>query len=427
MAHLGPFERRPRLAVAVSGGADSMALALLAARWAQARQGTVMALTVDHGLRAASAGEAAQVGTWLAARGIAHSVLPWTGPKPATAIQAAARAARYGLLLDRCRDEGILHLLVAHHRADQAETVALRRARGSGTRGLAAMAAVMPTNDARVLRPLLDVSKARLVATLAAMGQSWIEDPSNSNTAFERVRARASLAEPGGAGPSADELVRLAAAAAEGRKALDADVAGFLAAAAIVSPAGFVRVASRPLSALREPLGLEVLAAILKTVGGTLYPPRGEALARLWGEIQGGLDRRRSLAGCLIVPSPKGLLFCREPAAVEERLVDGGRPVLWDGRFLLDLMGSGPVTIAALGGHAAILRRALARQGPAAAWPAAVLATLPALGDDQGVAAVPHFGWRRKDFAGPVVVDWTFAPASPLTGGLVWHRRGTMC
>src|SRR5215472_14255742 len=118
---LGAFERRPRLAVAVSGGADSMALALSAAAWARHRGGAITALTVDHRLRPESTGEARQVGAWLTARGIAHETLVWEGPHPTGDIQAAARTARYRLLEAWCAQHGVLHLLTAHHREDQAE------------------------------------------------------------------------------------------------------------------------------------------------------------------------------------------------------------------------------------------------------------------------------------------------------------------
>src|SRR5579863_2293243 len=138
---LGPFERRPLLAVAVSGGADSLALALLASVWAKARRGRVVALTVDHRLRRESTGEARQVGRWLRRLGIAHEILTWKGPYPQGDVQAAARAARYALLEAWCHTAHCLHLLTAHHREDQVETFWLRLARGSGLDGLAAMPA----------------------------------------------------------------------------------------------------------------------------------------------------------------------------------------------------------------------------------------------------------------------------------------------
>ena len=142
MAPLGPFEPSPRIAVAVSGGPDSLALCLLADRWARARRGTAFGLTVDHRLRPESGAEAAQVRRWLTARGIAHRTLRWPGARPVTGLQEQARAARLALLTGWCRRAGVLHLLLGHQREDQAETALQRLVRGSGIDGLAAMAPV---------------------------------------------------------------------------------------------------------------------------------------------------------------------------------------------------------------------------------------------------------------------------------------------
>ena len=163
MAPLGPFEPAPRVAVAVSGGSDSLALCLLADRWTRARGGTVFGLTVDHRLRLASGAEAAQVRRWLAARAISHRTLRWTGTRPVSRIQEAARAARLALLVGWCRRAHVLHLLLGHQREDQAETVLQRLVRGSGIDGLAAMAPVRLAIESdgggvRMLRPLLPVS-----------------------------------------------------------------------------------------------------------------------------------------------------------------------------------------------------------------------------------------------------------------------------
>ncbi len=144
MAPLGPFEPAPRIAIAVSGGPDSLALCLLADRWARARGGVAFGLTVDHGLRPESGAEAAQVRRWLAARGMAHRTLRWKGAHPLSAIQEQARAARLALLTGWCRRAGVLHLLLGHQREDQAETALQRLVRGSGIDGLAAMALAPP-------------------------------------------------------------------------------------------------------------------------------------------------------------------------------------------------------------------------------------------------------------------------------------------
>jgi len=170
-----------QVAVAVSGGADSLCLALMVA---EARP--TVCLTVDHGLRPEAANEAAMVHDFLARRGIEHETLEWEGEKPAANIQAVAREARYQLMTAWCRDKGIKWLLTAHHLDDQAETLLLRLARGSGVYGLAAMAPVSnpPVGGGappRLARPFLDFPKARLVATLNAMAVDWVEDPSNQS------------------------------------------------------------------------------------------------------------------------------------------------------------------------------------------------------------------------------------------------------
>ncbi|HEC14169.1 MAG TPA: tRNA lysidine(34) synthetase TilS, partial [Rhodospirillales bacterium] len=147
MEAFAPFEAAPHIAVAVSGGPDSMGLCLLCDRWARDRGGWVTALSVDHGLRAASAEEALRVGRWMERLGIAHQTLVWPGDKPSSGIQAAARTARYKLMNGWCRDAGVLHLLLAHHRRDQAETFLMRLGRGSGPDGLAAMPAMTGTGS----------------------------------------------------------------------------------------------------------------------------------------------------------------------------------------------------------------------------------------------------------------------------------------
>src|SRR5437762_3582092 len=190
LAAIGGFEAKPLIAVAVSGGPDSLALAILADRWAREHGGQLIALTVDHRLRPESAEEAQIIGGWLAARGIAHHILVWADPKPATGIQEAARAARYRLLAGWCREQGCLHLLTAHHREDQAETYLIRRRAGSGIDGLAGMSALRELAGVRLVRPLLAVPKARLTALLETERQPFLSDPSNRNPVFERARLR---------------------------------------------------------------------------------------------------------------------------------------------------------------------------------------------------------------------------------------------
>ncbi len=223
---LGPFEAAPALAVAVSGGADSLAAALLCHAWARARGGAATALIVDHGLRPESADEAARARALLAGHGMAATILALGDTGGDRNLQAAARAGRYDALARWCRDTGVLHLVTGHHRGDQAETFFLRLMRGSGVDGLSAMAAVQPAPGCRILRPLLDTDPDRLRAYLRDQGVDWIEDPSNRDTRFRRVQVRgvlarmadgARLADGTRVADGDDVAARAAAAAAEFR------------------------------------------------------------------------------------------------------------------------------------------------------------------------------------------------------------------
>lgn len=397
---LGPWLPRDAggLAVAVSGGADSMALALLARDWAAQRGLRILALTVDHGLRAESAKEARQVASWMKAAGIPCRVLAWRGPKPAANRQEAAREARYGLLRDACAAAGIRHLLLAHHREDQAETLLLRALRGSGVDGLAAMQPARALDeDFILLRPLLDVAKADLVATLRRRGQDWIEDPSNANPAFARVRVRRALDDlAGGDARSRAELVaHLALTAknlARARLALDAAAHALLRAVAAFDPAaGIAWLEPARLRAADDEIALRALGLLLRTVGGDPLPARLERLERLLAALRGAEPVAATLHRCLLRPDRGAarILVCREarhlPAAT--RLAPGSR-LLWDGRFAITVpQGLRGLTLAPLGRHRP---DDPARPLPAAAWPA-----LPAFWRGEKLLAVPGLDWGR--------------------------------
>ncbi|WP_145678180.1 tRNA lysidine(34) synthetase TilS [Azospirillum brasilense] len=422
MDRLGGFERRPRVAVGVSGGADSLGLTLLVQRWAAERGGDVLALIVDHRLRAESAAEAERVGGWLQARGVPRAILRWDGEKPATGIQEAARAARHRLLAERCRDEGILHLALAHHRDDQAETVLLRFARGSGIDGLAGMAPVRAGGAVRVIRPLLDLPRERMVATCRAFRQEWIEDPSNRNPRFARARLRAAWETLAAEGLDAPRLADLARRAARARNALEAGTAALLAEAVEVFPEGWLRLNPTSLLAAPEELGLRALVRCIAAMGGAVYPPKDEAAERLFAEIAGGRFRGRTLGGCRIVPRNGGvgqghLVIAREPAGVTERLsLTSGGEVWWDRRFAVRLGAEtgGVVTVAKLGREGWQMVRSSGPDSGRIGLPEPVRETLPALWDGNGLAAVPHLGFSRPGF--PLSAVALHAPGVVLAG-----------
>ena len=399
MAALGPFEPAASAAVAVSGGSDSMALCLLADRWARKRGGAVLALTVDHRLRPDSAGEAQTVAGWLQGRGIEHRILTWRRAgdgTPGGSLQAAARSARYRLLQQACAEAGILHLLLAHTLDDQAETVLLRLSKGSGVDGLAAMAPVRETASVRLLRPLLGFGKSRLQATCARFGQDWIEDPSNLAPRFARGRLRRVSEALGSEGLSADRLADTARRAGRARIALEAATGDWLAKSVEIFPEGYARLDRRLLLQAPEEIGLRGLSRCLMTIGGGSHAPRLDRLERLYDAVRSGEDAGgRTLGGCRVIAEKAGrLLICREPAATGALKLDGeeGGAVDWDGRFRITLpAGRTPpeLEIRRLGvsGRSALRSAGLiARRMPAVA-----ALSLPGLWNGGTLFALPKF------------------------------------
>jgi tRNA(Ile)-lysidine synthase len=211
------LEKLRGLILAVSGGPDSTALLVLAARWAKRlkRAPKLVAVTIDHGLRAEAAREAAAVKRLARRLGIVHRTVRWRGKKPRSGLQEAARIARYRLLARAAASAGYAHIVTAHTLDDQAETILFRLARGSGLVGLAGMAyaSLLPDGDktAFLVRPLLRVPKARLLATLRAAGITYSEDPSNLDPRFTRARLRKLMPRLAREGLDAQGFARMAA------------------------------------------------------------------------------------------------------------------------------------------------------------------------------------------------------------------------
>ena len=308
MAALHPFEPTPTLAVAVSGGADSMALAWLADRWTRGQGGRVIALSVDHGLRPSSADEAALTIARLQSGGIAGEVLRLDGLTVGPDLAARARVARYTALEAACARLGILHLLVAHHAADQAETIAMRMLAGSAADGLAGMAPLVVRNAVRVLRPLLGVAPEDLRDVLRALGRSWIEDPSNHDPRWQRARLREMRRDSPGRGPATLALARSARCRRTQLAARAQDIAHELAARVTMFPEGHAVLAP-------DPISVPALRMLLRAIGRTRYAPSAAQVAPIARS-----PRPCTIAGVRLLPagrlgSPGALLVVREAAA----------------------------------------------------------------------------------------------------------------
>src|SRR5580692_10122957 len=218
----------PAIVLAVSGGPDSIALMWLAARWRRAltRGPRLVAVTVDHGLRPEAAGEARDVKRLAHALDLPHRTVRWTGAKPKSGVPAAARAARYRLLAGAAREFGATHILTAHTRDDQAETLLMRLLRGSGIAGLAAMAPITQREGVLLARPFLNVSKSQLIATLRKAKVGFADDPTNRDTHFTRPRIRAVMPVLAAEGGDARNLARLASRLARANAAIEILVDG---------------------------------------------------------------------------------------------------------------------------------------------------------------------------------------------------------
>jgi tRNA(Ile)-lysidine synthase len=222
------WKAAPAIVLAVSGGPDSIALMWLAARWRStlARGPRLIAVTVDHGLRAEAAAEARDVKRLARTLDLPHRTMRWTGEKPKTGLPAAARTARYRLLAQAARASGATHILTAHTRDDQAETVLMRLLRGSGIGGLAAMARESERDGVLLARPFLQVSKSQLVATLKKAKIGFADDPTNRDTNFTRPRLREIMPVLAAEGGDARNLARLASRLARANQAVEILVDG---------------------------------------------------------------------------------------------------------------------------------------------------------------------------------------------------------
>ena len=316
------LENSRGLILAVSGGADSTALLVLAARWAKQLKHPpkLVAVTIDHGLRAEAAREAAAVKRLARRLGVAHRTLRWQGRKPATGLQEAARNARYRLLAQAAASAGYVHILTAHTMDDQAETVLFRLARGSGLVGLSGMASVapLPLGEDRtvfLLRPLLRVPKARLLATLQAEDIAHSEDPSNRDPRFTRVRLRSLMPDLAREGLSARGLSRFAARMRRADLAIEVAVgAARNALAPLPWPErGPVRFDTARFAHLPPEVALRLLGRAISHTGDE-GPVELAKLEALYEEMRQTASRlRRTLAGALVTLDSDWIAVERAP------------------------------------------------------------------------------------------------------------------
>lgn len=318
---LEPFSGQPAILLAVSGGSDSFGMLAAFARWRGLDEATpvISVASIDHGLRPASVQECGIVMDAAARLGLPAATLHWEGAKPATGLQDAAREARYRLLAGHARAIGASAVATAHHREDQAETVLMRLARGSGPLGLKGMATTSERQGVSILRPFLWVPKARLAATAAAAGLEPVDDPSNADDRYARIRIRRLMPLLAGEGLDAQRLAILAGRMRMLDEALAHQVGGVMDRCRRPSiVAGTVVMDGR--AWLEEPFAVvqQLLSRVVAEVAPEGARERLEAIEGLAGAvlmaIAGGEALRQTLQGALVSVTADGrVIVAREP------------------------------------------------------------------------------------------------------------------
>ncbi len=354
-------------AIAVSGGADSMALMHLIAEWRRdGRTATCpppLVLTVDHGLRAAAAAEALFVAEQARCLGLQHETLHWTGAKPSSGVQDAARQARYGLMLERAtKDNPPRDLVLAHIQEDQAETLLMRLARGSGIDGLSAIrprerrvviALGHPVREIGVdlHRPLLDLPKERLVAHLRGLGLPWCEDPSNDDTRFERVRVRQSAPSLAALGLTPERLSRSARRLREERAVLQARARALALGAVDDHNGAFGELilgagSDAAVQNLLVPDLIRLVTPLLDVFGGASPPAQLsqiETLAERLCSQSAHATGRLTLGGCFVEVADhadnRRIRVFREHSrnSLPTVRIEPGQGIFWDRRFYISV------------------------------------------------------------------------------------------
>lgn len=400
-----PVASEKTIGLAVSGGADSLALMLLYADWADARKPAAIVYTLDHGLRPEARGEARMVVREAARLGLEARLLSWTGEKPATGRQEAARAARYRLIGEAMAEDGASLLLTAHHRRDQAETLLMRLAHGSGVSGLGGMRAFSHVEGVRIFRPLLGIAPEALADLVARRGLAPAADPSNVDPSYERTRWREALPGLAALGLTEHGLARAARRLRRVDDFAEKAAAQFVSAHFTLDPLGVVRCPRAMLADADPEIAVRALGYGLAAASGgkPCSLARIEALA---GRIVAGERFAATLAGSRVEARGDLIVMFREAgrSGLPVLVLAAGETALWDGRFEIAAtvpLSVGPAVDMTREGFAALAGTPLA--APVAALRAAPLVR----GADGAILALGAFGLNLSvSVSQPALTAW---------------------
>ena len=369
-----------RLGVAVSGGGDSVALLHLLAEW----KGRALAVvTVDHGLRDESAEEAKAVGILAGSFGLPHDTLEWTGWKKRGNLQDAARSARRDLMAEWAKANGITAIALGHTADDQAETFLMRLARGSGVDGLSSMEPIREEGGVSWIRPLLGVRREALRGYLAEIGAKYVDDPSNEDESFDRVKVRQALGTLGALGIDVPKISKTTERLRSAKQVVYSATRDLSLACCEVTKAGELKVDIERLLSGQRSLQLRILSEAVRFVSGSYYAPRAYMVDNVLNDLANDFVAS-TLHGCIVRKTASGLVVRREPGKTEEAVPIGQ---IWDGRWKVS--GDGDGEIAALGEDGLNLCDNWRETG----WSREALLTTPAIWSDGELIAAPLAGF----------------------------------
>ena len=328
-----------KFAVAVSGGADSICLTFLLNEFCKANNVDLIAITVDHKLRKESTEEAKSISKYMKKLGIKHIVLTWEHPDIKSNIQGKARKARYKILCDYCIEKDIKHLFVGHNYDDQAETVMLRILRGSGINGIAGIEACSKMYGTMIIRPLLNFKKSEILAFVKAKGLVWIEDKSNADAKFDRVKVRQLLQQFDNRLPK--RLNLLAENANRAKNFLNSYTDKIFKKHCLPGNLGHISIKYSDFFALDEEIKLRIINKIIKYIHNDpfIYPIRLNSLISLLKKLQ--YQSKFTLGKCKIIVHKGTIYFYKEPKFIEpaKKLLKGDN--IWDKRYKININADG--------------------------------------------------------------------------------------
>ncbi|MBD5397896.1 tRNA lysidine(34) synthetase TilS [bacterium] len=299
-----------KIAVAVSGGSDSLALTLLTNNWAKLNKVKMVAITVDHNLRKNSAREALKVRKWLEKYNIEHHILTYTGEIPTSNIEAIARNYRYKMLFDYCCKNDIQYLFVAHNADEQTETFFLNLSRGSGVYGLCGMPKIQIRENINIVRPMLYYSKEEIKKYLKSNHQKWVEDPSNKDNKYKRVRIRKLKKLIDTLELSNERIANTLDNMRRAREAIDFFVNDFIFKSTIEKKNESITLSPNLFAIYPEEVVIRAISKILQELSQKTYPSRFENLKNLYNKIiNHNLGGGVTLSNLKISTKKDGVLF----------------------------------------------------------------------------------------------------------------------